>query len=175
MGPEQRRTADPSGADRTSLEAPEKPDEHMSTTTLQRFGSIAVLTTLYSLLQIVSWILICVLTYKPIGRSNYYDNHEINSFSSSAQCLRAARVLQGLASVLVIPLTSAAVSSVVVVSRQGKGGRASQQGPTLRQMLALADKGWMDPGILWRMFSEHRWKQYGSSTLLPALALTWYH
>ena len=64
-------------------------------------------------------------------------------------------MVQSIASVLTIPLTSAVCSSVVVIYLQH---RADARAPnfTLRQMMVLADKGWTDVGTYFRLASRHR-------------------
>ncbi|OBT85064.1 hypothetical protein VE02_07335 [Pseudogymnoascus sp. 03VT05] len=151
---------------------------------LQRSVYIVFLTLLYGAAALYAWVTICILTSRPIGGISYgFDNLEyilqhrdINYtvpeyldafFARSERYLRVARIVQSLVSVLTIPLTSAVCSQAAVVYIQRRRGGTRL---TLRQSMALADRGWTDLGIIgdlmWR-----GWNRYRSSLLLFALAL----
>jgi hypothetical protein len=88
-------------------------------------------------------------------------------FAKSERYLRAARTVQALVSVLTIPLTSAVCSQAAVVYIQRKRG---DKRPTLRQSMALADKGWTDLELLKNLIFGG-WNKYRSSLLLFAVFL----
>ena len=151
---------------------------------LQRSGYIVFFTLLYGAAALYSWVIICILTHRPIGAHGYGhdeldnvvtdrlfgDDVEVyldSLFSKTKQYLRAARIVQSLVSVLTLPLTPAVCSqaAVVYIQRRRGGGR-----PTLRQSMALADKGWTDLVVL-KNLVVGGWKKYKSSLLLFAMFL----
>ncbi|KAM3510825.1 hypothetical protein MY11210_005546 [Beauveria gryllotalpidicola] len=150
--------------------------EKEPSTTLHRHPGIAVLTVLYALVSAVSWTLICILTHRPIGekRNDKLDAvAELQDFyAQSERYLRAARVLQAISSMLVIPLTSAVVAQAAVVSVQRQHRNCDESRPTLRQTVALADKAWIDPTTVWKILAKRRWKQYTSRPFIYGLLLT---
>ncbi|KAF7134168.1 hypothetical protein CNMCM5793_005847 [Aspergillus hiratsukae] len=155
------------------------------TAPLQRSIYIVFLTLLYGAAALYAWVIICILTYRPIGASSYGPDEldrllsgpHLGSttvpeyldalFAKSERYLRAARTVQSLVSVLTIPLTSAVCSQAAVVYIQRKRG---DKRPTLRQSMALADKGWTDL-ILLKNLILGGWNKYRSSLLLFALFL----
>ncbi|KAM3435087.1 hypothetical protein MY4824_005087 [Beauveria thailandica] len=145
-------------------------------TTLHRHPGIAVLTVLYSLLSAISWTLICILTHRPIGERRHDKRDALaelqDFYAQSERYLRAARVLQAISSMLVIPLTSAVVAQAAVVSLQKQHGKRDKSRPTLRQAVALADKAWIDPTTIWKILAKRRWKQYTSRPFIYGLVLT---
>ncbi|KAJ5175919.1 uncharacterized protein N7482_001796 [Penicillium canariense] len=142
------------------------------------------LVLLYSGAALYAWVIICILTHRPIGGIGY-GLDQLNStlahphlgisvpkylndfFDKSERYLRAARVVQSLVSVVTIPLTSAVCSQAAVVYTQRKRWR---NGPTLRQSMALADKGWTDIDLIRRLILGG-WKKYSSTLLLLGLFL----
>ena len=79
------------------------------------------------------------------------------------------RVIQAGVSVLTIPITSAACSCAAVAFTQYSRRSA---GMTMRQTIALADKGWTDPTTYLRLlFTRQGLKRYGSLFLFLAIAL----
>ena len=142
------------------------------------------LVLLYSGAALYAWVIICILTHRPIGGEGY-GLDQLNStlaqpqsgiivpeylnsfFGKSERYLRAARVVQSLVSVVTIPLTSAVCSQAAVVYIQRKRWR---NGPTLRQSMALADKGWTDIDLI-RKLILGSWKKYSSALLLLGLFL----
>lgn len=152
-------------------------DGTIPSTSLHRSPYVLVLTLGYGIMAILSWIVILVLMYKPIGTESYLPNYTSESFdwwdietqfSMTEYYLRAARMLQAVVSILTIPLTSTVCSSAAVVFLQRR--RRGQGGPTLRQSMTLADKCWADPIVIIKLVSG-QWKKYGSSLLLVAIVL----
>ena len=79
---------------------------------------------------------------------------------------QAARVIQGIVAVLVIPMTSAVCSKAAVGFMQ----RKQLRGLTLRQTMVLADKGWNVPELYWQLVSGG-FRRYGSPFLMMAICL----
>lgn len=88
-------------------------------------------------------------------------------YVKSEHIFRAAKIIQAVVSVLTIPLTSAVCSKAAVIFVQQ---RRQRLGFSMRQLMALADKGWTDPEVISRLIFAG-WKKYGSSFLLLAILL----
>lgn len=141
---------------------------------LPRSSYIVWMVFVYASLALTAWILICLLTSKPLTAKRYgFDTREQDSsrlqarFIKSEQIYRAARTVQAVVGVLTIPLTSAVCSAAAVVFTQA--GRQERR-LTLRQTMTLADKGWTDPTTIARLLSG-RGRQFSSSLLICALLL----
>ena len=158
------------------------PTAKIPSTTLHRSGYILVLVLLYAALALTSWVLLCLLTFKPLTAHHYgvdIDTRRNNGYGwvsplyihglylKSEHIFRAAKVIQAIVSVLTIPLTSAVCSKAAVVFVQH---RKQRLGFTLRQLMVLADKGWTDPDVISRLLFAG-WRKYGSSFLLLAILL----
>ncbi|KAL9622815.1 MAG: hypothetical protein Q9160_002934 [Pyrenula sp. 1 TL-2023] len=152
-----------------------------TSTKLHRSMYVLLLVCFYATLTLVAWVATAILTIRPITAKHYgvwIRNKENNGYGwvganryhslyiKNENWYRTARVLQAIASVLTIPLTSAVCSSAAVIFCQ----RA--QNPSLRQMISLADKGWTDPTTWIRtVIKSNGFKRYGSSLLYGSMAL----
>lgn len=172
-------TADEGGRNSTEEARPSVSDQGKSddippSDTLRRAPHIVFLTLCYAAISVYAWVVLCILSYKPIGAPSYtFKSNETFSyidspgvFARSERYLRAVRFLQSVVSVLTIPLTSMVCSYAAVVFLQ----RVRQGGPTLRQSMMLADKGWSDPALIAKLVVGG-WKRYGSAFLLAAICL----
>ncbi|KAL2851142.1 hypothetical protein BJY01DRAFT_209270 [Aspergillus pseudoustus] len=132
------------------------------------------LAVFYAALVLAPWVIICLLTDRPIGGDRYgartgdndnygyYDSQETQLvYERSERWFRAARVIQAIASVLTLPLTSAICASAAVIFMQ------RQEGLTVPQLMSLADRGWLDWATYGRVGAT--WKRFGSSFLLLAM------
>ncbi|GAD99582.1 hypothetical protein PVAR5_8298 [Paecilomyces variotii No. 5] len=121
-------------------------------------------TRLYSSRSIflLALFYICIVLFAWIGKWvwPYYPQHQLQ------QWLRATRVLQSLATVLTTPITSAVCASAAVVFAQR---RRTARGLTLRQVMTLADRNWVDLSTYSRLLDWDDWKRHGSSLLLFAM------
>ena len=175
-----RKAESSSGSrDRSSAAARRSsPHARHYSTTLHRSSYILVLVILYTALALTSWVLLCLLTFIPLTTKHYavdiHSNYNHvtslimrNLYIRSEHIFRAARIIQAIASVLTIPLTSAVCSKAAVVFVQQ---RRQRLGFSLRQLMVLADKGWTDPEVIWRLICAG-WKRYGSSFLYLAILL----
>ncbi|KAI0466919.1 hypothetical protein F4859DRAFT_495718 [Xylaria cf. heliscus] len=130
-------------------------------------------------LALYAWVLTSILTYRPIvghhygvpiiksesdGSGSAGSTRVHNLYETSQSYYRSARVVQSIVSVLTIPLTSAICGRAAVAFLQRNSGI------TIRQMIVLADKGWVEPGIFSKL--PFSWKRYGSWFLLYALLLS---
>ena len=146
-----------------------------SAVALPRSSYIVWMVFIYASLALTAWILICLLTFKPLTAKRYgFDTRERDyssrlqaKFTKSEEIYRAARTVQAVVGVLTIPLTSAVCSAAAVVFAQAK---RKDRKLTLRQTMTLADKGWNDPTTIAKLLSG-RGKRLTSSLLICALLL----
>ncbi|KAL4879461.1 hypothetical protein BJY04DRAFT_229024 [Aspergillus karnatakaensis] len=130
-----------------------------------------ILAVIYAALAIAPWVIICILSFRPITADQYYatpDNYYLDAkgkqslYRRNERWYHAARVLQAIAGIITLPLTSAICASAAVIYMQ------RNQTLTLRQTIALADREWMDlPGF----FGLKIWKRYGSTFLYLSILL----
>jgi hypothetical protein len=160
----------------------EKPGRIPPSDTVRRSWHVVYLTLFYAAIAIFAWVVVCTLAYHPVGATSYTSvtqyyttfnpdapysyNASFGIFAQSERYLTAARVLQSVASALTIPLTSTVCSCAAVGFLQ----RRRQGGPTLRQSMVLADRGWSDPVLIAKLVAGG-WKRYGSRFLLSAIVL----
>lgn len=150
-------------------------------TTIQRSNSIFLLVLIYAMLAVFAWTVSCVLAYTPIRGNSYSINTRDRHYTETTQSAnyfnqlyldneawyRAARIIQSIVTVLTIPLTSTVCgrAAVAFVQQQGRNDNI-----TMRQTMALADKGWTDVRLLSKLM-RGQWKRYGSSFLAGAIFL----
>lgn len=108
------------------------------------------LILLYAIIAILSWTITCVLCYQPIGVPTYFDqsgNYSRSHYETTDNWRKAASVGLSVLGVISIPVTSAICAKAAAVYCQR---RSDAKAPllSLRQMLALADKGWSDSATL---------------------------
>jgi hypothetical protein len=142
--------------------------------TLHKSSYILYIVVIYASLALTAWILICILTFRPLTTARYgYNALESRpdklpaNYDKSEAIHRAARIVQSIVTVLAIPLTSAVCSAAAVIFAQSKTkGRRL----TMRQTMALADEGWTDPMTIARLVTG-RGKKSSSPLLTFALLL----
>lgn len=174
------RSKDPSTEQRNHENC--EPGTRKPSVPLQRTVYPVGIVLIYSAAALYAWVIICILSHRPIGGKTYgiealehwkrfpetvlRDKVEI-LFHESEKHLRAARVVQALVTAVTVPLTSAICSQAAVVYVQRKRWG---KGLSLRQSMALADKGWTDISLIGRLISGG-WKKYSSLLLCLALLL----
>lgn len=117
---------------------------------LQRHSVGLWLVLVYSVSTTVTWIITCVLCYRPVTIPTYYDpdsDYTRAQYDSNDLWRRRTKVASALIGSVTIPVTSAICAKAAVVYYQ-KNSNPHNQMLTMRQMLALADKGWSDIQIL---------------------------
>lgn len=162
--------------------ASDKPPK-VPTSRIHRSTYVVWLVLFYAALVLSSWTINCIITYHPINGKHYdawilpskvypsaSETEDLQKmYAQNEEWHRAARVIQSIAAVLTIPLTSAVCASAAVVYLQHctKG-----QPPTftLRQMTVLADKGWTNIGTYYHLITG-RWSRYKSVLLFWAVLL----
>lgn len=110
-----------------------------------------VLVLIYFITLVVPWILICILAYRPLSASSYYEAHPTKDINSAPYTF--ARALSTINGVLAIPIISALLGSaaVIYVTR-----RKANQKLSVAQLFALADRGWASVPLLWPIRWEKR-------------------
>ena len=108
------------------------------------------LMLLYAFVATLSWTITCILCYRPIGVPTYYDqvgNYTRSHYETTDNWRKAASIGLSVLGVISIPVTSAICAKAATVYCQR---RSDDKAPSLslRQMLALADKGWSDSATL---------------------------
>lgn len=117
---------------------------------LQRHRLGLWLVLVYSVSTIFTWTITCVLCYRPVTLPTYYDpgsDYTRAQYDSNDRWRRLTRVTSALVGSVTIPVTSAVCAKAAVVYCQKHSYRRNQM-ITMRQMIALADKGWSDIQIL---------------------------
>lgn len=140
---------------------------------LKRHKLALWLVSMFALVTIFAWTITCVLCYKPIQPGTYYDRtgkYTREQYAINNRWRSLSRVLISLLNNVSIPVTSAICAKAVAVYCQ----RSSKlQSPTLtmRQTLALADKGWTDTTTLTSLMNPNASRRTGSPLLLLSALL----
>lgn len=87
-------------------------------------------------------------------------------YTKNEDWLQAAQVIRSIAAVLTIPLTSAVCARAAVAFVQ----QYTRSDLTLRKTLVLADRGWTDPLLYYKMLAGD-FKKYGTRFLVGASLL----
>lgn len=138
-------------------------------TTTDLKGSVYALLVvgLYTGLALAAWVILCITSKRPIRGAKSYTGVQVYKpkpgFLINERYIETAAVLQNIVLVLTIPVTSAVCSMAAVVYMQSVPMRKSLN---VRQLMALADQGWISPRIWARIF------RVGSAPLYIAFALT---
>ena len=131
-----------------------EPAARVRTKPLHRSPGPLLIVMIYIGIALSGWIITCKASGSVYGQEGRF-------------WITAARVLRSVSGVLAIPVTTAtcARAAVIYTQRRPRGRR----GPTLRQVMVLADKAWADPELLSHLFN---WRRSGSLFLLGAVLLT---
>ena len=128
------------------------------------------LILVYAFVAILSWSITCVLSFQPIGVPTYFDqsgNYSQSHYETTDNWRKAASVGQSIVGVISIPVTSAICAKAVAVYCQ-RMSDAKTPSLSLRQTLALADKGWTDLATLLNVVTPSR----SRTTRRPLLILS---
>lgn len=129
-----------------------------------------IVVLFYAAITLTSWVLLCIMSKRPFrGMDDYYDDDDYYDrqrqyLKANENCYKAAEILQTIAALLTIPVTSIICSVACVAYMQAASSRKSLN---LRKIMALADQGWLSPRILWDRLPET-----GCLPLYIALGLT---
>jgi hypothetical protein len=123
----------------------------------------------YATISAFTWAVFCIASSRPFGSKQDYTNQkgygsELDAvLTKHEKAIRAAQILQAVVALLTIPVTSAICSMALAAFVQTSRARTKLN---LRQTMALADQGWINPRI-WTMCSK-----VGSLPLYIAFSLT---
>jgi hypothetical protein len=131
------------------------------------------LTALFAALAVYSWVILVILSVHPFSAHSWQENTSSKARSKNlgwgydASLYRSARVIQSILGVVILPWTSAVCAHAAVIYMQHQ---KDSMGLTMRQVMALADRRWLDISWLSDAFGG-TWKQNGSSLLVLAIIL----
>lgn len=131
------------------------------------------LVLVYSVLTTLTWIITCVLCYRPVTIPTYYDpdsEYTRAQYDSNDLWRRRTKVISALLGSVTIPVTSAICAKAAVIYCQ-KSSNPRKQMLTMRQMLALADKGWSDIQILLDIMRPSTSRRTRSTLLITSALL----
>ncbi|KAL9064636.1 MAG: hypothetical protein Q9157_007761 [Trypethelium eluteriae] len=174
-----RATNEPTPDADSLLEASEKVSSR-STTKLSFSPYVLFPVLVYATLALFAWAITCILSSHPIKAGlDSYAYRVVNSsdplacragpapdFTANARWFRAARVAQAITNVLSVPLATAVCARAAVVFTQ-RGRKDTKL--SLRQMMVLADRGWNDLGIWFKLMQNPA--RFWSSFLLISILL----
>ena len=131
---------------RNSSSQKPSPKDSGLTLSLQHSSHALVFFILFAILAIFTWVLTCILTFRPLTTRTYafdvYDERTLGevqaSYMMNDNLYQAVRIFQCIVAVLTIPATSAICAGAAVVFTQRNKHSARM---TLRQTMVLADKG----------------------------------
>jgi hypothetical protein len=123
---------------------------------------------------VYSWVILAILSFRPISTRSWQENaSHVDRFKRhlnwgfDARLYRSARVIQSILSVMILPWTSAVCAHAAVIFMQTQ---KDSMGLTMRQVMALADRRWLDFSLLPDVLGG-TWKKHGSLLLLLAIML----
>ena len=140
---------------------------------LKKHSLALYLILVYAFIAILSWSITCVLSFQPIGVPTYFDqsgNYSQSHYETTDNWRKAASVGQSIVGVISIPVTSAICAKAVAVYCQRRSD-AKSPSLSLRQTLALADKGWTDFATLLNVVTPSRSRMTRSPLLILSAGL----
>ncbi|RMJ24569.1 hypothetical protein PHISP_04556 [Aspergillus sp. HF37] len=170
-----------SDAEHLSSQEQRKSTEPLSSTNIHRSAFILVLVGLYAFAVLFAWNVMCIQTERPITTGHYgLFWEDLKGAGSSGHSLyeknenwyMAARVLQAAANVSTIPLTSAVCSSAAVVYAQRSRRWSPSTNLTLRQMMTLANNGWVDLNVYTQLMTKSGRKRHASPFLILTMLMS---
>ncbi|QKX64520.1 uncharacterized protein TRUGW13939_11695 [Talaromyces rugulosus] len=131
----------------------------LDSTPLSRNIYILIPTAIYTCMALYSWVTFCLLSQAGDLVTNEH-NTKLTQY-------KAARVFQIITSVATIPIISLVCAWASAVYVQNQRDAHSLR---LRQVMTLADRGWMNP-LTWcrLLFHPSGFKRYGSALLVLAI------
>ena len=115
---------------------------------LRRRKKVLWILALHLPLQIIPWVLTCILNYRPLSVSTYVGQvgqYTPADFTLNKRWQTAIRVFNTISAVLTIPVTSLILGQAAVIYSHR---RSNSSNLTLKQLCQLADKGWADPTVV---------------------------
>ena len=171
---EDRNVRDPQNSqERSNREMQRTKTVSDHTEMLQRHTMAMWLVSTFAAVTIFAWTITCVLCYKPIQFGTYYDKtgkYTRKQYDDNDRWRKLSRVLISLIGIVSIPVTSAICAKAVAVYCQ-RCSNLRKPTLTMRQMLALADKGWTDTMVLSGLLRPDANRRVSSPLLILAALL----
>ncbi len=128
------------------------------------------LLSLYAIAAVPSWAVTGWLSFRPIGISAYDDVQtaeypSLADWDHNDRWRRAANIGLSIVAAVGIPVTSAICAKATVIYCQMKS-KGKPPSLTMRQTMALADKGWSDLSVIWDLMHPTRRRRTRSPLLL---------
>ena len=111
----------------------------------------------YLPLLVLPWILTCIMMFRPIMKPSYINQvgkYSVRDIWYMEWWLIATKIIDGVASVLAVPIVSALLAQGAVVYTQRRKEKGQKE-VNLEQTFALANKGWSDIPIICSVLDEH--------------------
>ncbi|PLN80726.1 hypothetical protein BDW42DRAFT_201068 [Aspergillus taichungensis] len=145
-----------------TLQIKEKQSFHETTPDhdLRRRMRALWLLLLYLPVLILPWILTCIMMFRPIMKPSYINQvgkYSVTDIYVMQRWNTATDILHNIASVLAVPIVSALLAYGAVIYTQR---RKASQDLNIRQMFALADRGWTDGPTLLSAYRERNFSRY---------------
>lgn len=105
----------------------------------------------YIPLQVLPWVLTCIMRYRPLMAPTYIDptgGITTKDFEHHEAWQVIVSVMNTIAAVLTVPVTSLILAEASVVWLQRESN--SKKHISLAQFFDIADRGWTDVGTVWR-------------------------
>lgn len=118
-----------------------------------------LLLLLYLPVLVLPWVFTCIMMFRPMLKRSYINQigeYSLTDIYRMQHWHNATNILNGIASVLAIPVVSALLAHGAVIYAQR---RKADRDLNIRQMFVLADKGWADIRILWFALSKPNQKK----------------
>ncbi|OTA78493.1 hypothetical protein M434DRAFT_402231 [Hypoxylon sp. CO27-5] len=153
-------SADPRSSPSSQPQLPPKNEPTTSTRTIPptayfeptlRYRKTPIfLLIIYLPTLIVPWVLICIMTKRPLGSSSYYEQTGTD-YTNNAVGVLVAQLLKTINAVLAVPIISTLLANAAIVYAMR---RRPDQKLNVQQLFALADKGWSNILLLWTASSR---------------------
>ena len=146
-----------------------KPLKHGTVTrALRRHWRGLWLVLFFSVVTIITWTITCTLCYRSVNFATYYDrtgSYDKRSYEVNDWVRKVVKTAMSLLAAISIPVTSSICAKAAVVYCQ-KGPDNRRTSLSLRQTLALADRGWSDLRILSKLVRPGNGRRTGSLPLV---------
>ena len=145
--------------------------KNKSSKKLERHTMSLWLASAFAIASIFIWAITCTLSYKPVQFGTYFDTtgqFSRSEYEKNDRWRRVSRVGLQVLGTLSLPLTSAICARAVVGYCQRSSSKR-QPAISMRQTLALADKGWLDLNTWMNLFGPMGRKIYSPLLILSIL------
>ena len=138
---------------------------------LHRHTTSLWLASAFAIASIFIWAITCTLSYRPVEFETHLDTtgrFSRGQYEQNDRWRRVSRVGLQVIGTLSLPLTSAICSGAVVVYCQ-RSSNKRQPAVSMRQTLALANKGWLDLNTWMNLFGPMSGKIYSPLLIFSIL------